>query len=85
MRRRRNYSDADKRRLIEEATRENASVSGVARKYGISTDLMFRWRKKLAAAAGEHDFFAVTSEKVGDLTSCAVNGLARRPAGPVAT
>ena len=47
MRRRRNYSDADKRRLIEEATRENASVSGVARKYGISTDLMFRWRKKL--------------------------------------
>lgn len=47
VRRRRNYSDADKRRLIEEATRENASVSGVARKYGISTDLMFRWRKKL--------------------------------------
>lgn len=47
VRRRRKYSDADKRRLIEEATRENASVSGVARKYGISTDLMFRWRKKL--------------------------------------
>lgn len=47
MRRRRNYSDADKRRLIEEASRENASVSGVARKYGISTDLMFRWRKQL--------------------------------------
>ena len=50
MRRRRNYSDADKRRLIEEAMRENASVSGVARKYGISTDLMFRWRKKLGMA-----------------------------------
>jgi hypothetical protein len=47
LRRRRNYSDADKRRLIEEASRENASVSGVARRYGISTDLMFRWRKKL--------------------------------------
>lgn len=47
VRRRRNYSDEDKRRLIEEAMRENASVSGVARKYGISTDLMFRWRKQL--------------------------------------
>lgn len=47
VRKRRNYSDEDKRRLIEEATRENASVSGVARKYGISTDLMFRWRKQL--------------------------------------
>ena len=47
VRKRRNYTDEDKRRLIEEATRENASVSGVARKYGISTDLMFRWRKEL--------------------------------------
>jgi transposase len=47
MRRRRNYSDADRRRIIEEASRENASVSGVARKYGISTSLMFQWRKKL--------------------------------------
>ncbi len=47
MRKRRNYSDDDKRRLIEEATRENATISGVARKYGISTDLMFRWRKEL--------------------------------------
>jgi transposase-like protein len=47
VRRRRNYSDADKKRIIEEASRENASVSGVARKYGVSTGLMFRWRKQL--------------------------------------
>lgn len=47
MRKRRNYSDADKRRIIEEASRENASISGVARKYGISTSLMFQWRKQL--------------------------------------
>ena len=47
IRKRRNCSDADRRRIIEEASRENASVSGVARKYGISTDLLFRWRKKL--------------------------------------
>jgi transposase-like protein len=46
-RRRRNYSEADKKRIIEEASRENGSVSGVARKYGVSTGLMFRWRKQL--------------------------------------
>lgn len=45
-RRRRNYSDAAKRRIIAEASRDNASVSGVARQYGISTGLLFRWRKK---------------------------------------
>jgi len=46
-RRRRDYSDTDKRRIIEETSRENASVSSVARKYGISTSLMFQWRKQL--------------------------------------
>ena len=40
-------SDADRRRIIEEASRENASVSGGARKYGISASLMFQWRKQL--------------------------------------
>jgi transposase-like protein len=47
VRKRRGYSDADKRRIIEEASCENASISGVARKYGISTSLMFQWRKQL--------------------------------------
>lgn len=44
--RRRHYSDADKMRIIREASHENASVSGVARRYGISTSLLFQWRKK---------------------------------------
>lgn len=46
-RRRRDYTDTDKKRIIDEAAHENASVSGVARKYGISTSLMFQWRKQL--------------------------------------
>ncbi len=33
--RRRNFSEADKRRIVEETCRKGASVSGVARKYGI--------------------------------------------------
>ena len=45
--RRRNFSEADKRRIVEETCREGASVSGVARKYGIGTRLLFSWKKEL--------------------------------------
>ncbi len=34
---RRTFNQADKRRLVEETCREGASVSGLARKYGIDT------------------------------------------------
>ena len=42
---RRNYSKADKHRIVEEACRDGASVSGIARKYAISSSVLFRWRK----------------------------------------
>ena len=42
---RRNFSEADKRRIVEEACREGASVYGVADKYGIASSVLFRWRK----------------------------------------
>ena len=45
---RRNFSEADKRRIVEEACGPGASVSGVARKYGIAVAVVFRWRKDLA-------------------------------------
>ena len=45
--RRRNFSEADKRRIVEETFRDGASVSGVARKYGIGTRLLFSWKKEL--------------------------------------
>ena len=45
--RRRNFSAADKRRIVEETCREGASVSGVARRYGIATRLLFSWKKGL--------------------------------------
>jgi transposase-like protein len=45
--RRRNFSQPDKRRIVEETCREGASVSGVARKYGIGTRLLFSWKKEL--------------------------------------
>ena len=45
--RRRTFSEADKRRIVEEACCAGASVSGVARKYGIGVRLLFAWKKEL--------------------------------------
>ena len=59
--RRRNFSEADKRRIVEETCREGASVSGVARRYGIGTRLLFSWKRELAPAAKtETTFLSVT-------------------------
>ena len=65
VRKRRNYSDADRRRIIEEASRENASVSGVAGKYGISASLMFQWRKQLGMGPA-HRIVPVTISDTAD-------------------
>ena len=44
--RRRNFSTADKRRIIEEACHEGVSVSDVARKYGIGKRLLLHWKQE---------------------------------------
>ena len=58
--RRRRFSEADKRRIVEEARRAGASVSGVARHYGIAARQLFRWKQELAAAKTETTFLPVT-------------------------
>lgn len=65
IRKRRNYSDADRRRIIDEASLGNASVSGVARKYGISASLMFQWRKQLGMGPA-HRIVPVTISDTAD-------------------
>jgi len=58
---RRRFSAADKRRIVEEACRPGASVSGVARQYGITAPLLFRWKRELAPVAqAETTFLPVT-------------------------
>lgn len=46
---RRAFSEEDKRRIVEEATRPGASLSAVARSYGIAARVLFRWKQELAA------------------------------------
>jgi transposase len=64
---RRRYSEADKRRILEEADRPGASVSGVAKQYGITPRLLFRWKQELAPAAKtETTFLPVTITDAGE-------------------
>ena len=41
----RRFTAPEKKRLLEEAQAPGASVSSVARRYGISPSLLFRWRR----------------------------------------
>ena len=45
---RRNFSEADKRRIVEEACHSGGSVLSVARRYGLDTQMLFRWKQKFA-------------------------------------
>jgi transposase-like protein len=56
---RRRFSAADKKRIIAETERPGASVSGVARQYDITAQLLFRWKRDLAPAT-ETTFMPVT-------------------------
>jgi len=43
--RKRRFTAEEKRRLLDEAQAPGASVSSVARRYGVSPSLIFRWRR----------------------------------------
>ena len=49
--RRRQFSEEDKRRIVEEAVRPGASLSEVARRYGIAARVLFRWKQELTQVA----------------------------------
>ena len=49
--RRRNYTPAEKVRIVEEAFRPGVIVKDVARRLGIHESLLYRWRRLMRAAA----------------------------------
>ena len=48
---RRNYTPAEKVRIVEEAFRPGVIVKDVARRLGIQESLLYRWRRLMRAAA----------------------------------
>ncbi len=58
-RRRRHWSDDDKARIVAECSVPGASVSMVARRHDLNTNLLFSWRRQLRqrqSSAGEIAF-----------------------------
>lgn len=49
---RRRFSEADRHHILAEAAKPGASVSEVARRYGIARRVLFRWRQEDAPAPG---------------------------------
>lgn len=47
--RRRRFSDAEKRRIVEESFTGHRQASATARRHGISNALLFRWRRAYRA------------------------------------
>jgi len=58
LKRRRRYSLADKREVVEACEQPGESVAAVAQRYQINANLVHRWRKELRepALAGQDDF-----------------------------
>lgn len=56
---RRHFRHADKKRIVAEAMVHGASVSGVARRYGIAPRVLFRWKQELSPPP-EPVFLSVT-------------------------
>jgi Transposase len=45
---RRRFSEADKRRILDEAAQPHASVAQIARRYGIARRVLCRWKQELS-------------------------------------
>ncbi|WP_428520964.1 transposase [Pseudorhodoplanes sp.] len=59
---RRRFSDADKRWILKEAARPEASSAEVARRYGIDQRLLRRWKQELTETAPSFVTVQITDE-----------------------
>jgi transposase len=64
---RRRWSEADKRRLVEETLSPGETVHGVARRHGVNTSQLFTWRKQLRIGLGP-----VTAPSVAGFAAVAI-------------
>lgn len=48
---RRTYTEAQRRQILEEAAQPGVSVSAVARRHGINDNIIYTWRKQRRGAA----------------------------------
>jgi transposase len=85
--RRRAWSVEEKARIIAESYAEGETVSGVARRHGLTSSQLFWWRRvaRQALAKGEPVAFApVVVRAAGKAKRCAVEAKAEAAASPPA-
>ncbi|MGD9715098.1 MAG: transposase [Thermomicrobiales bacterium] len=80
---RRNFRLSDKKRIIAEAMAPGASVSSVARRYGIAPRVLFRWKQEQAPPEPEPVFLpvAVRDESVAAEQASHLPDISAPPAG----
>lgn len=69
---RRRFSEADKRRIVDEATQADTSIAEVARRYGIDRRVLRRWKVELATVTVP----TFVSVEITDATSSAEERMA---------
>jgi transposase len=85
--RRRNYTPAEKVRIVEEAFRPGVIVKDVARRLGIHESLLYRWRRLMGAGAPTGTlptFVPVTIMPEPDRAASALPSAMSPPATPTA-
>jgi len=80
---RRNFRVADKKRIVAEAMAPGASVSGIARRYGIDPRLLFRWKREFAPPPSKPVFLPVSVSDGPDQTGAHSAPACAQVAGPI--
>jgi transposase len=78
-RRRRSWSAVEKRRIVAETFAPGASVSIVARRHDINANMLFTWRREMAATA------APASENAVKFVPATIGAVATPTALPIPT
>ena len=67
--RRRSWSAEEKAKIVAECQAPGASVNGVARKYGLTSSQIFRWRQRNGAARPSPAALSFAPVVIGDAAS----------------
>ncbi len=71
---RRRWSEAQRRRIVAESYRSGESVSAVARRHGVHTSLLFKWRRRHRAPADADAGFVPVVVEAPEPSSEAASG-----------
>jgi transposase len=82
VKRRRQFPDLLKRQIVEETLLPGATVSAVARLYGVTPPCVFRWRKLFGYGPAE-DKIEFAAVQIGELAGAAVGGESAAPELPI--